>query len=236
MGILFDAVTPDRARRMSKQLTKNWTPIGPEPPELPGNISPFITGFELQAHFAIGDTIRALDLMRRTWGWYLVHEAGTQSTMIEGYRTDGTFGYRAERGYQNDPSYVSHAHGWSTGATSALTNYIAGLQVTGPGGEAWAVRPQFGLLGWAEAGFMTPKGKLRTKWEKVGIGYNVWVESAIFTKGQVSLPTLKEQAAVVLVNGTRPPDLKESMSHLEFELPGGMWNITVRPLGGPAPR
>ncbi len=46
-------------------------------------------------------------------------------------------------GYGNDPSYVSHAHGWSSGPTSTLTNYLVGLQVTRPAGAEWALKPAF---------------------------------------------------------------------------------------------
>jgi hypothetical protein len=36
--------------------TRNWTPIGPASPELPLNISPFKTSFELLGRFAVRDT------------------------------------------------------------------------------------------------------------------------------------------------------------------------------------
>jgi hypothetical protein len=231
LAILYGAIDGARARAASTRLTRNWTPIGPEPPELPGNVSPFISGFELQAHLSLRDTARGPDLLRRVWGWYMAHEQGTQSTMIEGYRTDGSFGYRAERGYGKDASsYVSHAHGWSTGATSALTNYVAGLQVTGKAAVTWSVKPQFGMLRFAEAGFMTPRGRLRTRWERVGEGYNVLIEAPLFTTGDVLLPTVNRGFMDVLINGTKPPDLKEGLFGLETKLPGGFWNITVRPM------
>lgn len=114
MAVLFSLVDSNTsaASSISTALTRNWTPIGAEAPELPGNISPFISGFEIQAHFTARRADRALDLIRRSWGWYANHPNGTAgSTVIEGYRTNGTFGYRAERGYGYDPSYVSHSHG-----------------------------------------------------------------------------------------------------------------------------
>jgi hypothetical protein len=166
MAILFGVVSAKSAESssISSGLTKNWTPIGAETPELPGNISPFISSFEIQAHFLAGYPERALDLIRRCWGWYLNHPNGTQSTVIEGYRTDGSFGYRSERGYSNDPSYVSHAHGWSSGPTSALTEYLVGLSVIEPAGAKWQLKPNFGDLTWAQAGFTTSLGKYEAKW------------------------------------------------------------------------
>ncbi|QDS72270.1 hypothetical protein FKW77_006365 [Venturia effusa] len=167
MAILFNVTTPNMTSEISDRLEKYWTDIGPASPELPNNISPFITGFELQAHFTIRKTDRALDLLRRTWGWYINHPNGTGSTLIEGYRTDGTFGYRSEAYYGNDPSYVSHSHGWSAGPTSALTNYIAGLSVTGRAGSKWTIAPQLGDLWYAEAGFTTSLGRFRVAWQRI---------------------------------------------------------------------
>jgi hypothetical protein len=93
MAVLFGVVNTTRAESISTNLLKNWTPIGAVTPELPGNISPFISSFEIQAHFTIGQTGRALDLIRRSWGWYLNNPLGSQSTVIEGYLQNGTFGY-----------------------------------------------------------------------------------------------------------------------------------------------
>jgi hypothetical protein len=41
---------------ITTRLTFNWTPIGPASPELPLNISPFTTSFELLGRFAVRDT------------------------------------------------------------------------------------------------------------------------------------------------------------------------------------
>ena len=108
MSILFDAVnTTARAEDISSNLLKNWSPIGAVSPELPGNISPFISSFEIQAHFTIGQTERALDLIRRSWGWYINNPLGSESTVIEGYLENGTFGYRSTRGYDYDGKLIS---------------------------------------------------------------------------------------------------------------------------------
>lgn len=114
-AVLFGVVdaASDQAQKISTALTKNWTPIGAESPELPGEISPYISSFEIQAHLVAGQTQRALDLIRDSWGWYLNNENGTQSTMIEGYLIDGTFGYRHDAGYEEVYAYTSHARKYS---------------------------------------------------------------------------------------------------------------------------
>lgn len=109
MAIAFSVVPPkgNYAKRVSDYLANNWTPIGPICPELPKNVSPFISSIEVEGPFQAGRPDRALELMRTLWGWYLGNPNGTESTVIEGYLLDGTFGYRGDRGYRNDPSYIA---------------------------------------------------------------------------------------------------------------------------------
>ncbi|WDK16996.1 bacterial alpha-L-rhamnosidase domain-containing protein [Colletotrichum graminicola] len=169
-AVAFGVVDPagPEAASISRALAENWTPIGPASPELPGNVSPFISSVELEAHFAVGRADRALRLVRDSWGWYLNHPNGTGSTVIEGYLTDGTFGYRSARGYTDDPSYVSHAHGWSSGPTSTLTEYLVGLRVTRPAGAEWSLKPAFGEVSEAQAGFTTALGRFSARWAVEG--------------------------------------------------------------------
>ncbi|KAK2004422.1 Six-hairpin glycosidase, partial [Colletotrichum falcatum] len=169
-AVAFGVVDPagPEAASISRALTENWTPIGPTSPELPGNVSPFISSVELEAHFAAGRADRALRLVRDSWGWYLNHPNGTGSTVIEGYLADGTFGYRSARGYTDDPSYVSHAHGWRSGPTSTLTEYLVGLRVTRPAGAEWSLKPAFGEVPEAQAGFTTVLGRFSVKWAVEG--------------------------------------------------------------------
>jgi Bacterial alpha-L-rhamnosidase C-terminal domain len=189
MSILFDVVdTTAKAENISSNLLKNWTPIGAVTPELPGNISPFISSFEIQAHFTITQTARALDLIRRSWGWYINNPLGSESTVIEGYLQNGTFGYRSSRGYDYDASYVSHSHGWSSGPTSALTTFIVGLSVTSPAGGSWKLAPQFGDLQFAEGGFTTNLGKFQASWKLEHDGYTVSYSAPSGTTGEIILP------------------------------------------------
>ena len=197
MALLFDLASetpqhPSLASRVSRRLTKNWTPIGAEAPELPGNISPFISSFEIQGHFATGHAHRALDLVRRSWGWYLNHPNGTGSTVVEGYLTNGSWAYRNYRGYAYDGSYVSHSHGWSAGPTSALMNYVVGLRITERLGSEWELEPQFGDLTHAEGGFTTKLGKFSAKWEVEDGGERyvlIW-DVPVGTEGLVTIPAL----------------------------------------------
>ncbi|THV98471.1 Six-hairpin glycosidase [Aureobasidium pullulans] len=220
-----------RGQSISSRLLENWTPIGAETPELPNNISPFISSFEVQAHLTIGQTDRALDLIRRTWGWYLHNPNGTGSTVIEGYLTNGSFGYRNSRGYSYDDSYVSHAHGWSAGPTSALTNYIVGLSVTGRLGSTWTLNPQFGDLEHAQAGFVTSLGKFSAGWNITngGRSYSLWWNVPAGTIGNVTLPTLPSgKTGKVSIDGKSFKNKSVSKRNgLTFEIGGGNHSIVV---------
>lgn len=231
MAILFGVVNASSSTvsSISSRLTENWSPIGAVAPELPGNISPFISSFEIQAHFAIDETNRALDLIRRSWGWYANHPNGTGSTVIEGYLVNGTFGYRSSRGYGYDASYVSHAHGWSAGPTSALTEYIVGLAVTSPAGTTWTLRPQFGDVKNAEAGFVTGLGKFVAKRSRYAGGYRVTINTPSGTNGEVSLPVfVKGKIPNVKINGTKLRAARlENDNRVAFPLKGGNWQIVV---------
>lgn len=232
MAVLFGVVTASSstASSISARLTDNWSPIGAVAPELPDNISPFISSFEIQAHLTIGETGRALDLIRRSWGWYANHRNGTGSTVIEGYRVNGTFGYRQERGYGYDPSYVSHAHGWSSGPTSALTEYVVGLSVTSPAGKTWTLKPQFGDLKWAEAGFMTRLGKFEARWERSGDGYSLKFQTPSNTTGVVSLPVATTGGTIAVTVNGKPlggEHYKLDKEYVVLELGSGQYDIVV---------
>ncbi|KGO38901.1 Bacterial alpha-L-rhamnosidase [Penicillium expansum] len=188
MAIMFGIVNEERTASISENLLKNWTPIGAVAPELPENIASFISSFEIQSHFISHEPARALELIRRSWGWYINNPNGTESTVIEGYLKNGTFGYRMDRGYGYDPSYVSHAHGWSSGPTSALTEYVVGLSVVSPLGLTWKIAPQFGDLEFAEAGFVTSLGKFQASWVLDSSGYVLTFSVPKGTVGNVTLP------------------------------------------------
>lgn len=202
MSILFGVADANRVSKISQRLTENWTPIGAVAPELPENISPFISSFEIQAHFVAGQPDRALDLIRRSWGWYINNPNGTESTVIEGYLQNATFEYRSSRGYYYDASYISHSHGWSSGPTSALTNYVLGLSVTGRLGSSWQIAPQFGDLTSVQGGFTTSMGKYQAAWNRAADGsYKLSFDVPKDTQGVVILPAPGSKKKSATLNG-----------------------------------
>ncbi|KAL4789082.1 Six-hairpin glycosidase-like protein [Aspergillus venezuelensis] len=182
-----------KAALISDYLVSNWTPIGPSCPELPGNVSPFISSIELDGHFRAGRPDRALQLIKDLWGWYLNHENGTQSTTPEGFNLDGSWEYRRQRGYTKGEVYLSHSHGWSSGPTSTLTELMLGFRVTKPAGEEWMLKPaSFSEIDEFQGGVVTAKGKFSAKVKRVQRGaVSVEWDTPRKTRGLVHLPGQK---------------------------------------------
>ena len=126
--------------------------------------------------------------------------------------------YRSYDGYDYDASYTSHSHGWSTGATSALTYYVLGLTVTSPNGQTWSVAPHTSDLSSAEGGFETALGWYGVQWSSRTAAFNISISTPDGTSGIVQLP----------MNGTVTVDGSaiDGNGFLSIELDGG--NHTIR--------
>jgi hypothetical protein len=179
---------------ISSALTRRWTPYGAPAPEAADAISPFISGFELQAHFLAANASAALALMRLQWGFMLDDPRMTNSTFIEGYSTTGELHYAP---YVND-ARISHAHGWATGPTASLTAYVAGLQLVSAGGEKWRVAPELGDLRHVDAGFSTSMGVFKAKTEVGEKSVGMEFEAPVGTSGEVRVPVLGCKGRVVM--------------------------------------
>lgn len=133
---------------ISNSLRSRWGTYGAPAPEAGDTISPFISGYELQAHFLAGQPQNAIDLMRFMWADFMLDDPRmTNSTFLEGYDVSGALHYPAYK----DDARISHAHGWSTGPLLALSSYVAGLQVLNS--TNWIAYPRPGNLSAFEAGF-----------------------------------------------------------------------------------
>ncbi|GJE95602.1 glycoside hydrolase family 78 protein [Phanerochaete sordida] len=193
MAVLYNLTTSaEQANSISEGLTKNWNDLGAVAPELPDTISPFIGSLELQAHFQSGNDQRAMDLLRREWGYMLYTNLSVQSTLLEGFTANGSIGYRSYRGYNYDASYTSHAHGWSSGPTSALTFYVLGLTVTADAGRTWSLAPHTSGLAGAQGGFETPLGWFGAQWSLTKKTFELTVSTPSGTTGEVRLPVSGE--------------------------------------------
>ena len=213
----------EKSSRISSALHDRWTDYGAPAVEAADAISPFISGFELQAHLLAGDASTALDLMRLQWGFMLDDPRMTNSTFIEGYQDNGELHYAP---YTNDPR-VSHAHGWATGPTSTLTFYLGGLHLLSAGGRTWEIAPALGGLRNVDTGFATNLGNFSTT---VSAAENGDIEDLTFTtpdgtSGNVVLPGVS--GSLTSENGTSVP-LADGRAE---NVPGGTWRLVSRSNG-----
>ena len=229
MALYYGGVLAENADAVSTFLTTQWNDIGAVCQEAPGTIATYVESFEIKGHLAIRQTQRALDLIRKSWGWYLNNPYGTGSTTIEGYYEDGSFYYLGS-GYSENGMYISHSHGWATGPADALTSYVVGLEPTGFGGSSWSLSPQFGDLTSAEAGFTTPTGQFSAGWSLADDkSYSVWVNTPDGTSGTAVLPAVSGTSQpTIQVDGNDAGATFDANTALStFSVSGGQHKITV---------
>jgi hypothetical protein len=142
----------------------------------------FISYFELAARFATnGAASSAFEEIKRLYGWMATHDP--KITFWEGI---GPGGSPYEQGF------TSMAHGWSTGIVSLMSNYVLGVQPTGPGFKTWQICPVVdgGNLTWAQGQVGTPSGPIRVSWKKSDDGsFTLQINTPKDTNGVLCVPT-----------------------------------------------
>lgn len=193
LALLYNLTqTAEQKAAISEGLEGNWNTFGPVTPELDDTISPFISSIELLAHLhGAENPERAFRLLHLLWGYLLDDSTGlmTGSTFVEGMAANGSLYYRSEAGYKHDAKYTSHAHGWSSGPTTALVSGVLGLRVLDMGGSVWELRPQLGELRDVRAGFETGlgwfEGRARLDEEDV---LQIQLTVPVGTRGKIIVP------------------------------------------------
>lgn len=169
LALMFGLVdSPADATRVSQALRANWNTFGAQTPEKPNTIAPFPGSLEVDGHLTAGDDQTALDLIRLEWGYMLNSTIGTGSTFWEGYLADGTLepSVSGEAGWYQFGSFMSLAHGWSTGPTSALTLYVLGVAPALSGGLTYRMVPHPGDLTHVEGKVFMPNGPVTASWTR----------------------------------------------------------------------
>jgi hypothetical protein len=123
-------------------------------------VYPFMGYYELLARFMTGLDGSAIDMIQREWGYMLQNGPGTDWELIGPYG-GGPTDRRLGGGL---------AAGWSTGATSLLTQYVLGVRPTSPGYRTYVVDPHpGGNVQWAKGAVVTPRGLLTVEWHKAPV-------------------------------------------------------------------
>ena len=193
-AVLYGIAPADKVPGILAEMKHLWTSHGaldvtsPAPGGYNQLIGPFMGSYDLWARFQSGNTADAFQLLATEWGQMLTGDS--QSTIWEYLNSDGSVG-----------SGTSMAHGWSTGPTSALSEYVLGIAPTAPGYQSWLIEPHPGTLAWTEGQAPTPYGPLVVKWgqETNAQKFVMQVQAPNGTGGTIAIPTFGRQA-VILVN------------------------------------
>ena len=158
-------------------------------------ISPYVSGYELDAQLANNDTADAEALLSTEWGHMIAPGPDNSGTMWENIAgSDGTPGLG---------SSTSLSHGWSTTPTSALSGYVLGIQPVTAGYGTWSVQPHPGDLSWAEGQAPTPHGPVQVAWagENGANQFAMNVTAPSGTSGTIAVPIYGSADPIVAVNG-----------------------------------
>jgi hypothetical protein len=184
------ADSPAKAWSVSRALRANWNSFGALTPERPNAIATFPGSLEVLGHFAANDDQAGLDLIRLEWGYMLLSPIGTRSTFWEGYLSDGSFDYNG--------SYMSHAHGWATGPTSALTYYVLGIMPSSSPGSSYQFVPHPGYLKHVAGRLTLPDGPIEVSWERDGSSetFTETIDAPEALSGRIGIPAFSKDVKV----------------------------------------
>jgi len=168
-------------------------------PWMTRQISPFIGSFEALARFAARDGRGAVRLIRRLFGHMALADPG--GVLWERMGADGRpppYGATGGPVPPGPPGQTSLAHGWSTGATYALSSRVLGIA---PGArESWSVAPQTSGLRWAQGSMLVPGGRVLSRWALDRRGLRLTVRGPRGHPGEVAVP-LGDAARSVAMDG-----------------------------------
>ncbi len=139
------------------------------------HISTYMGYYILAARAMAGDYKGCLDCIRDYWGGMLFLGATTfwedfdmewleNAAPIDRFPKEGevdvhgTYGRYCYEGYRH-----SLCHGWASGPTAWMTDYILGIRILEPGCKKIGISPHLGDLEWAEGTYPTPLGDLTVK-------------------------------------------------------------------------
>lgn len=169
------------------------TPYGPSPftANLGYNpaVSPFISDEQVRALFDAGHTGQALNLIHELWGHMAAPGPDWVGADWELVGTDGTPGFGA---------FTSLAHGWASGATAALSEYLLGVQPASAGYDTWNIAPHPGSVQWVRGQVPTPHGAIGVSWSQQDGHLGLNVTAPARTSGTITVPVPAAGATVVL--------------------------------------
>lgn len=141
-------------------------------------LSTFLGYYTLQALAQAGKIEKSLDIIREYWGGMLALGATTfwehfdLKWMENASRIDELTppGKKDVHGENGDYCYVGYrhslCHGWASGPTAWLSQYVLGVHLVEPGCKTIRIDPQLGDLEWVEGTYPTPFGIISLRHER----------------------------------------------------------------------
>jgi alpha-L-rhamnosidase len=231
LAVLFGVAPPAAAGPILDTLraTLPSTPYGPLPYTANAGyrtgVSPFVTNEEVDALFATGDTAAALDLIETLWGHMDAPGPDDTDADWELVGRHGSPGFGAE---------TSLAHGWSSGATAALSADVLGVQPSTAGFGTWSVHPHPGTLSWVEGNVPTPHGTIAVRWaqdHRTG-RFALLVTAPAETRGTISVPVPPSGATVTVTTRGRGGLGHGRPSHRNLSSRPGSTTLSFTATGG----
>ncbi|MDF1573377.1 MAG: alpha-L-rhamnosidase C-terminal domain-containing protein [Bacteroidales bacterium] len=141
-------------------------------------ISTFYGYYVLKARAEAGDYQGALDVIRKYWGGMIDLGATTfwEDFNLEWAENAGRIDELLQEGKvevhscYGDYCYVglrhSLCHGWASGPTAWMSEYLLGIKPVEAGFTKVMIEPHLGDLDWVEGSFPTPKGEIYVRHER----------------------------------------------------------------------
>ena len=173
------------------------------------NISPFFSGFALEAFAQVNATEPVLFLLNSLFG--AMAKPGP-------YNTGASWEYIDELGEPGLQNFTSLGHPWGSAGTSVLTRYGLGIRPVGAGYSTWTMAPIDLGLNRANGTLNNPSGPIVASWSR---------ESGKLTMN-VSAPAGTTGSIVPFVAGTYTVNGGNATSVFPITVQGGRQNIIVQ--------
>ena len=146
------------------------------------DISTFYGYYVLNAMAKAGNYNQAMSFISEYWGAMLdlgatsfwedfnidwIKNAGRidEITPVDKVDVHASYGDYCYKGLRH-----SFCHGWASGPTAWLSQYVLGVEVIEPGCETLKITPNLGDLKWVEGTYPTPMGVIKIRHEKLESG------------------------------------------------------------------
>ena len=203
MAIYSGVATPAQREAIYTRILRAdnpaWTPPTSAANTAAYPMSPYYGSYVLRAFGDLERQQDGLDLIRRYWGAMMAR--GTTALWEQ---FDPTMPTDMNKLLDMTP-YVSFSHGWSTGPTSFLSEYVLGVRSTSGGMKTVEIVPFLGDLKWIDGAVPAPSGLIRVRASKAAGGQVITLELPPDIDAQVGL-----SGSTIFVNGRSCPIVRQA--------------------------